>query len=61
MQLSKISPIYLSACSNCAKLTKERNAILKMTQVNMMHLEVITNQLINQSYVVSEKRKEYLK
>lgn len=61
IQLSKMSSAYLNACSNCAKLTKERNLILKMPQPNMMHLEIVTNQLIDQSYIVSQKRKEYLK
>ena len=60
MQLSKLSNNYLEACSKCAKLTKERNAILKSSNVNKVHLEVITDQLIENSYEVCKMRKEYL-
>lgn len=60
MQLSKLSSKYLEACSKCAKLTKERNAILKSSNVNKVHLEVITDQLIENSYEVCKMRKEYL-
>ncbi|MCH5172169.1 MAG: DNA replication and repair protein RecF [Erysipelotrichales bacterium] len=60
MQLSKLSSKYLDACSNCARLTKERNAILKSTNPNKVHLEVVTKQLIEESYEVCLRRKEFI-
>ena len=60
MQLSKLSTKYLEACSACARLTKERNAILKSSNVNKTHLGIVTNQLIEASYEVCVKRKEFI-
>lgn len=60
MQLSKLSNRYLDACSKCAKLTKERNAILKSAKLNKDHLEIVTKRLIEESYEVCLKRKEFI-
>lgn len=60
MQLSKLSSRYLEACTRCAKLTKERNAILKSTRPNVDHLEIVTNRLIEESYEVCLRRKEFI-
>ncbi len=61
MQLSKLSNKYLNACSRCAKLTKERNAILKSSNPNKEYLEIITQQLIEESYEICLRRREFIK
>lgn len=60
IQISKLSNKYLEACSRVTKLIKERNAILKMNNPNFNHLEIVTSQLIEESYEVCLKRKEFL-
>lgn len=60
MQISKLSSKYLEVYSRVSKLLKERNAILKTNNPNLDHLEIVTDQLVKESYEVCLKRKEFL-
>lgn len=61
MQLSKLSPKYLEECSKCAKLTKERNAVLKSKNFNKTYLEVLDEQIITLSYEIVKARSAFIR
>ncbi|HAK05318.1 MAG TPA: hypothetical protein DCM23_01270 [Firmicutes bacterium] len=58
--LIKHSSEYLDAISRYERLLKERNEILKQERVNLMQLEVVTEQLINASQPIVIWRAKYL-
>lgn len=61
MELSKISKKYVSTLFVAQKLLKERNAYLKMNEIDRAYLDVVTQQLIDAQVVIMKQRHHYLK
>ncbi len=61
INLSKIDRIYLNKIIEHEKILKSRNELLKQNNVDENLLDVLTNQLIEISYVIDKKRCEYVK
>ncbi len=61
IQLSKRSIAYLEAMTRYEKLLKERNAILKENQISKEHLEVVTEMMGKEAYIIDKERKKYLR
>jgi DNA replication and repair protein RecF len=60
-ELSKISPSYLYSLLKYQKLLKERNELLKLDNINKVHLNVLTNLLSQQVLMIITKRIDFLK
>jgi DNA replication and repair protein RecF len=58
--LMKHNPAYLEQLTRYEKLLQERNELLKQDAINHIQLEVVTNQLIQASLPLVEKRGAYL-
>ena len=60
VNLSKKSPLYLEALMSYEKLLKERNALLKEEQVDLVRLEVVTKQIVDVSETIVKYRAAYV-
>ena len=60
VNLSKKSPIYLDKLMSFDKLLKERNALLKDDNVDMVQLKVVTEQLISVQETICRYRQTYV-
>ena len=59
--LSKHQASYLSAITRYEAILKERNALLKNTNVDRQHLDLLTTQLIDASFPIMKARAAYLR
>lgn len=60
INLSKKSPVYLENLMSFDKLLKERNALLKEDEVDMVQLKVVTDQLISAQETICKYRQAYV-
>ena len=60
INLSKKSPIYLENLMIYEKLLKERNALLKAEQINLVQLDVVTKQIVDVSKIIVNYRLAYV-
>lgn len=60
INLSKKSPIYLENLMIYEKLLKERNALLKAEQINLVQLDVVTKQIVDVSKTIVNYRLAYV-
>lgn len=60
VHLSKNSRVYLRAITRYEKLHNERNEILKNATPDLIHLDVVTDMLIEESEKIVNSRQEYL-
>ncbi len=60
VNLSKKSPIYLTNLMRYEGLLRERNKILKLDEVDMTALDIVTDQIIDISKEIVKEREEYV-
>ena len=60
INLSKKSAIYLENLINYEKILKERNALLKKDNVDLVELSVLTKQIVDVSMVIDKYRLTYV-
>ena len=60
INLSKKSAIYLENLMNYEKILKERNALLKKDDVDLLELSVLTKQIVDVSMVIDKYRLTYI-
>ena len=61
LEISLSDKVYLSSITAYKKLLKERNELLKTSKdINTIMLDVITNQLIDEIKIISNKRLEFI-
>ena len=60
MELSKISSVYLSYLNQYNLLLKQRNSLLKQTEIDQLTLSILSDQLIEKMYEIRKFRKEFI-
>ena len=60
VSISKKDEAYLSSLGTYKHLLSERNALLKEENVDLLHLDVLTSQMLDVSKPILEKRANYL-
>lgn len=59
-EISKINSKYLLALNKYKSLIKDKNNLLKSNQIDLDYLDVINNQLINESEVIIKERRNII-
>ena len=60
-ELSKISPSYLYSLNQYKNILKERNALLKENNIDVLYFDILTNKLASLSDYLILKRIEFIK
>ncbi|MBP3853912.1 MAG: DNA replication and repair protein RecF, partial [Erysipelotrichaceae bacterium] len=61
MEMVKISKTYTNTLSHYQKVLKERNALLKHKQPDLIYLQILTDQLIDDQLIIMKQRDGFVK